>query len=304
MQTLSIKQALFYTLSAAFGAGVLLAFFLYVNERAELASERQAEVNQLSIVATIYPLGEFARAVAGEAAQVTVITSPGVEPHDFEPTAKDIVAMQEADLLLINGGEVDAWTQGTTSVNGTIIMTDVVAFYEFADGSVDPHAWLDPVLVQGIVEHIHDALVVQDPDHAETYRLNTDAFLQDLRALDREYATALATCESHDIVVAHDAFGYLGRRYNFVVYAIAGLSPEDEPSAQNLAELTDLVREKNIPVIFFEELVSAELAQVIANETGARTMLLDPIENAGGGGYIMTMQKNLNALQAALSCQR
>ncbi len=262
----------------------------------------------MRVVATFYPLADFAERIGGGHVSVRTITPAGSEPHDYEPTPRDLLAAREASVVLMNGG-LDAWMDRIVpdlKRGGVRVarMTDVIPSIE-----KDPHAWLDPVLAERMVAAIQDAFVSADPAHAEEYRANGERVVSDLRGLNDEYVKGLATCASRTVVVSHDAVGYLGARYGLRILPIAGLSPDEEPSPRRMTEIASLARAAGAHVIFFEELVSPKLAETIAREIGARTDVLDPIEGltenkkATGANYFTLMRQNLDALRSALLCQ-
>jgi zinc transport system substrate-binding protein len=277
----------------------------------------------LKITASYYPLYDFAKQVGGNKVQVTNMTPAGSEPHDFEPTAKSLAEAQQAKLFIYNGGTMEPWTdkfvQDYTGVSvraSTGIALKAGQDEEAADTAhhqqgptTDPHFWLDPVLAQQIVTNIKEGLSKADPANAATYERNAKAYNQKLAQLDADYRTGLKTCEQRTIVIAHQSAAYVAARYNLQVEAIAGLSPETEPSAGRLAELSQIVTAKNIHYIFFESLVSPRLADTIASETGAHTLVLDPIEGLtdeaqkAGKNYLSVQRDNLGNLRRALACQ-
>ena len=144
-----------------------------------------------------------------------------------------------------------------------------------------------------------------DPEHAATYRRNDARLQKDLASLDEETRTALAHCRIRTLVVSHDAFEYFGRRYGLSVDAIAGLSPDAEPSAKRLSELADLVRADGVTTVFSERLVSPRVADTLASEAGVRTAVLDPMEGLAKGSdedYLTLMRANVKALRTAGRC--
>jgi zinc transport system substrate-binding protein len=173
----------------------------------------------------------------------------------------------------------------------------------------DPHFWLDPVYAQTIVESVRAGLTQADPAHAGAYARNAAAYNVALQRLDQEFAAGLKTCQTRTIVTSHAAFGYLAKRYDLQVIPIAGVSPEDEPSAAALARISELVKAEHIKVVFFERLASPRLADTIARETGAQTAVFDPIEGLddaaqkAGDTYVTIQHSNLGALRNALSCR-
>lgn len=269
--------------------------------------------DKISIAASFYPLGEFARKVGGELVDVKVITPAGAEPHDYEPTPQDIVAVRNSKIFLYQGGGLDPWAERLESElesEGVVVVNIGSNFNLSAEnGKVDPHIWLDPVMASEEVYVIREALVEADPAHEDIYKTNADKFIKELELLDNKYRQQLSSCVQKDIIVSHGAFGYLGKRYGFNVISVLGISPEEEPSAQKIGELTKIVEEKNIGYVFFETLVSPKLAETIASETGAQTAVLDPIEGIAeedlkaGENYLSLMENNLDNLKKALQCQ-
>ncbi len=171
---------------------------------------------------------------------------------------------------------------------------------------LDPHFWLDPTLLGQAAAAFTDTMAEADPDHAADFRANNARLQADLKQLDRDFRTGLENCTTRKVVVSHDAFGYLGERYDLDVHAIAGLSPDAEPSARRLGELGDLIRDDDITTVFTERLASPKLADTLASDLGVETAVLDPIEGLtdedGDGDYLGLMRENLAALQKAGGC--
>ncbi|WP_460543805.1 metal ABC transporter substrate-binding protein [Glycomyces halotolerans] len=174
-----------------------------------------------------------------------------------------------------------------------------------AEGA-DPHIWLDPTRYSQVAEAIAEGLSEVDPGSAENYTAGAEAFTADLTELDQEFTEGLADRASDDIVTSHAAFGYLADRYGLNQVAISGLSPDQEAGSQRMAEVAEFVEANEVTTIFFETLVSSDVADAVAAETGARTATLDPIEgltaeqSEAGDDYFTIMRENLAALQAAL----
>jgi len=265
---------------------------------------------KLSVVVTFYPLAEFAKQVGGDKVEVINITSGGIEPHDYEPSSQDIIKIQKSDLFLVNGNGLDGWALDSfTDLNGSvIIMSDQASS---ADGRIsdDPHFWLDPVIAQEIVNTIGDELSEIDPANEGYYQNNVTRYILSLSELDREYSVGLSNCAKNKIVVSHKAFSYIGRRYNIEIINISGTSPEEEPSAKQLAEISELVKTEGIDYIFSESLGSPELAQTVASEVDVELLELNPIEGltekqeANNENYISIMEQNLVNLRTAMKCQ-
>jgi zinc transport system substrate-binding protein len=247
------------------------------------------------VVAAFYPLAWAVEQVAGDTVDLRNLTPPGTEPHDVELTARDVERIRSADVVLYLGaGFQPAVEDAVEGADGEAIdvLVDPV-------GS-DPHVWLDPVRFAEVVERVAAAL---DREGA------ADEPVSELRALDREFARGLNQCQRREIVTAHEAFGYLARRYRLKQVAITGLSPEAEPTPQRLEDVIDRVRETGATTVFFETLVSPRLAETVARETGADTAVLNPLEGLteeeldAGKDYLSVMRDNLAALRKALGCR-
>ncbi len=174
-------------------------------------------------------------------------------------------------------------------------------------GGVDPHFWLDPQRYAGVAEAIAEELAEADPDNAEDYRANAADFVAELEELDEEFATGLAECEQTSMVTTHAAFGYISTKHGLEQVGITGLSPEAEPSPARMAEVTEIVEDNGVDTIYSEVLLGAELADTIANETGAEVLLLDPIEGitdeSAGEDYLEVMRANLETLRSGQGCR-
>ncbi|MDC0203422.1 zinc ABC transporter substrate-binding protein [Candidatus Nitrosopelagicus sp.] len=176
--------------------------------------------------------------------------------------------------------------------------------YEF-----DPHIWLDPILVKQQVNVIRDGLIQADPENKEHYEENARIYNNKMDALDMKIGAALSSCQKDTIVPYHNAFTYLGERYDIHIMALGGVAPDAEASAAEIAEFVDFVKDNDIKVIFSEDLVDPRLAEVIADEANARVMLFSPLEalsqeEAGSNvSYIDKMEENLDSLKVALECQ-
>jgi zinc transport system substrate-binding protein len=264
---------------------------------------------RLRVVTSVYPIAEAAASVGGDAVSVENLASPGVEPHDLELAPDDLEALLTADVVLFVGeGFQPAIQDAVGEAEGLAV--DVLAGVETlrAGGAVDPHVWLDPTRFRTVVGTIARTLADRDPDHAEAYLANAERYEAELQELDDELRDGLASCERRVIVVSHDAFGYLAAAYGLEQQPIVGISPEAEPDPARLAELEGLVRTEGVTTIFTEELVSPEVAQALARETGVGTSALNPLEGLtqaqldAGEDYGSVMRRNLEALRGALGC--
>lgn len=297
------------------GVVVMLGLVLggwFLAQREQTPEGGNAE--KLSIAATFFPLADFARAVGGAQVEVTQITPDGAEVHEYEPSPQDITELLSADVVLINGGGLEPWAEKLTadiqSAGRVVVrMSDVVPFLSL-ENEQDPHAWLDPARAQTMVRAIAKAFGEKDSGHAAAYSASAEAFISKLITLDDAFSNTLRTCETKNVLVAHDAFQAWELRYNITIHAVAGISPEAEPSLERMVELVQEAKELGVTTVFFESPASTALAETIAKEIGASVGVLSTLEGrtseeiTKGEGYIAIMQKNLDALARALSCQR
>ena len=274
--------------------------------------EKAISTDKINITTSFYPLAYLAEKISGERGLVTNITPAGTEPHDFEPTPRDMAKIYQSALFIFNGGGIDSWAekfQNNVKVKPTNILTLNMSNELTNTDKSDPHFWLDPNFMSQQGDIILASLIKIDSKHTEEYTNNWKSLKNDLAELDQEYQTGLSNCQLREIVTSHDAFGYLAKRYNFSVFHILGISPEDDPSPKKIAEIANLARDKNIKYIFFETMVSSKLSQTIASEIGASTLVLDPIEglleqdSKNNEDYLSLMKKNLTNLKTAMVCQ-
>ncbi|WP_411346306.1 metal ABC transporter substrate-binding protein [Paenibacillus sp. WLX1005] len=293
--------------------------------------------NKLHIITSFYPMEEFTSKVAGDLADVETLIPAGTEPHDWEPTPQDIAKMTEADMIVYNGAGMEEWIDQVKDSLGSNGPTLVEASsglqilegteeeeheHEGDDhsaeeashseeghdhGGFDPHVWLSPKQAQAEVQNIETALAKLDPTHADQYKQNADAYIKELSQLDSDFSAGLSSAKRKDFITQHAAFAYLARDYGLTQVPISGLSPEQEPTAAQMADVVNFAKQHNVKTIFFETLVSPQIAETIANEVGAQTAVLNPLEGLtadqikSGENYITVMKENLAALEKALN---
>jgi zinc transport system substrate-binding protein len=271
---------------------------------------------RLSVTASFYPLAFAVERVGGSCVEVNNLTPPGVEPHDLELTPDGVEAIATADLVVYVGGGFqpaveDALPEADGRVLDVLDAVETVAAppEEAEEGlSVDPHVWLDPARFREVVDQIAEELRGAGAPGTCDVPAAASELGAELKSLDREFRTGLASCEDDTVVVTHAAFGYLSTAYGLRQEPIAGLEPDTEPSPARMAELTELVEREGITTIFTEELVSPEVATTIALESGVGTDVLYTIEGlteedeSAGADYLSLMRDNLDALRAALRC--
>ncbi|MEU4403739.1 metal ABC transporter substrate-binding protein [Streptosporangium sp. NPDC023963] len=272
-----------------------------------------------AVTAAMYPLQWLAGRVGGPDATVTGLTKPGVEPHDLELSPLQVAGLEKTGLVVYIKGVQPAVDEAVEqhaadrAFDAATSVTPLPAVAEEEDHGEeghdheetghDPHLWLDPARFATVATKLGERLATADPAHAQGYRDRAAATAADLTTLDRELAKGLATCSSDAIVTSHAAFGYLADRYKLHQIGISGLDPDAEPSPARLAEVTKVAKQEKVTTIFTETLVSPKVGEILAQEVGAKTAVLDPVESQpSNGDYLSAMRQNLSTLQAALGC--
>jgi len=289
----------------------LLGFIIF-----NLQKNPNNETGKIKISASFYPVYFLAQQIAGDKADVYNITPAGAEPHDYEPTAQDMAKIENSKMIVLNGGGLEAWgdnvkqnsgNKAVIVVAGEGLTTKIIV--EENNKRTDPHIWLSPVLAKEMANKILAGFIQIDTENKEYYQANAQTLISKLKNLDNEYKQGLADCKNSNIITSHSAFGYLASAYGLEQVSVTGLSPDAEPSAQQLAEVVKFARDNNVKYIFFESLVSPKISDTIANEIGAKTLVLNPIEGLTneeilqGKDYFSEMENNLANLKTALECQ-
>jgi zinc transport system substrate-binding protein len=281
-------------------------------KQADLAAQHHAG-GKLDVVAGFYPFAYLAERIGGDHVAVTNLTRPGAEPHDLELTPSQVAAVANADLAIYEKSlqpAVDSAVE-QNKPKAALDTTKVVPLEHHGDlgegdpHAADPHVWLDPVDYARIADAVAEALEKADPGHAADYQANVAALDAQLTDLDLAFKKGLASCARKDIVTSHAAFGYLAERYGLTQVPIAGLSPDDEPSAAHLGKIEDLIKTEGVTTVFFETLASPKTAQSLARDTGTKAAVLDPIEGVSDPtrhDYLSVMRDDLAALRTALGC--
>ena len=298
-------------------------------------TEDTSSEKKLNVMASFYPMYDFATKVGGDKVEVTNMVPAGTEPHDWEPAATDVKNLEEADVFIYNGAGMEHWTEdvlgaldnkelkvveasrGLTLLEGKEedeeetedSSLDSDASDESTDSEItyDPHVWLDPLNAKAEMENIKNAFVEADPDNKDYYEQNYETYAEKFDQLDKEYKDGLADTKSKDLITSHEAFGYLCQAYGLNQVGIEGLSPDSEPDASRMNEIIKFAKENNVKTIFFEELVSPKVSETIADEIGAKTAVLNPLEGltddeiSAGEDYFSVMESNLKTIEDALN---
>lgn len=303
---------------------LLIVFFIFCG--IYLLNQKDApEEKNISVVASFYPLFDLVSKIGKERVDVINLTPYGVDPHEFEPSLKDVSRLQKADLFLYNGAGLDPWAEKKEKElqeKGVVVlnMSSFFSLHEHDDHDhhehdndhhhqEDPHIWLDPLIMREITNIVLDNLINLDPLGEEYYRKNAEEIILLFEELDKKYQNNLSDCRLNKIIISHASLGYLAKRYNFEMISISGISPIEEPSAKKMADITDMVKKEKINYIFFETTVPSNLAKIIAEETGAGVLVFNPVASLAkneiekGEDYFSVMEGNLTKIKTALECK-
>lgn len=283
------------------------------------AEPATSSTGRVAVVAAFYPLEFVVSQVGGDRVSVTSLTAPGTEPHDLELTPQQVAAVSDAQLVVYLAGfqpavdeavaqeagdSLDAGA-GISRLAATATQVEEAQAEGGAAPTTDPHVWLDPTNLAHIADAVAERLAAVDPSGSTTFRANAERLGTELTALDGAWKAGTTTCRNRDLVVSHEAFGYLAQRYGFTQVGISGLSPDAEPSPAKIAEVADFVRANDVSTVYYETLVDPKVAQTVADETGATTAVLDPLEGLAEGStddYISVMEKNLQTVKDGQPC--
>lgn len=295
--------------------------------------------DQLTVMASFYPLQYITEQVGGDLVKVESLTPPGAEPHDlelspasvaslesaaavvylsgFQPAVDDAVKQAapahaldvsgEADLEASHAEEThadEAHADETHAEETHAGETHAEEGHDDEHGGRDLHFWLDPERLGHAAEAVAATLGEVDPANAETYKANAETLGANLETLDQDFSEGLKTCKSRTVVVSHEAYGYLTEKYELKQVGISGLEPDAEPSPARLAEIGHVVEDEGVTTIFTETLVNPKVAETLAKDLNVKTAVLDPLEGLADGSqdYEKVMRANLEALRTALSC--
>jgi zinc transport system substrate-binding protein len=283
-------------------------------------SDTDSGNGSLNVVAAFYPLAWMAEQVVGNRAEIETLTKPGAEPHDLELTPQAVASIGEADLVVYLAtfqpavDDAVAREAGDSAYDVTddaqldLTYTPIEGGREDTGeaGTIDPHFWLDPLRLADVGDAFAERMSDIAPADKQAFVENAAALRAQLEQLDTDIAEELSRCEQRDLVTSHTAFGYLAARYDMRQVGITGLVPEEEPSPRELASVSDFVRSNGVRTIYYETLVSPAVAEAVAQETGATTAVLDPLEglteDSAGGNYLEVMRANAQTLKQGQGC--
>jgi zinc transport system substrate-binding protein len=294
--------------------------------------EKTPQIKKLQVVTSLYPLYDFSRNIGQGRADVSLLLSPGLEAHSFEPKPGDMVRLHQANVFVYTNSAMEPWVQDVLkgvqnrdlkiieSGRGIAMISDHdrhghgnEAGRRHDDGQdhggPDPHIWLNFSNAAKMVDHILAGFIEKDPLNRAFYQGNADAYKAKLNDLDRQFKEGLSGCRKNVIVHGgHSAFDYLAQRYGLKYVAVSGFSPDAEPTPAGMIRISKTLKANDLNHLFYEELLSPRIAESIARETGASLLMLHGAHNISkeeferGVSFLDLMQRNLQNLKRGLVC--
>jgi zinc transport system substrate-binding protein len=304
---------------------IFLFFLLFLSFllSCQPAKESSREDQKLRVIATIFPIYDFARNIGGDKTKVTMLLPPATDAHHYELKPEDIVKLSKTEIFLFTNFEMEQWAYkiinaaaentnilAVESGNGALLLPLDEEEKENHVSKFDPHIWLDFDNAQKMVDNIATAFIKKDQRHGDYYLKNAHDYKLKLIALDKKYRKELTKCSIRVVLHAgHRAFGYLAQKYNLKYIAAYNISADAEPSPQKILTLIRQVKAMKIPYIYYEGLIVPNLAQMIVRETGAGLLKLNNGHNITsedikkGKSFISLMEENLINLKKGMQCR-
>ena len=304
---------------------IILLFSTIIFFVSNINKQEEAE-QKIKVVATLFPQYDFVRQIGGNKVEVSLLLTPGTETHTYEPTPQDIINVNNSDLFIYTGKNMEPWSDTIASgidsntiildasKNITLIKQEHVESeenhkeHEHHEHAYDPHIWLNPQNAIGMVKNITEELCNIDPQNSEYYKSNSQKYIEELNHLDLEIEKFIKSTNKNKIAFGGTfAYSYFIERYNLdYISAYDSCGEDTEPSVSNVKKVIDYIKKNNIHVIFYQELSAGKIADTISKETGTQKLIFHTVHNASqeelnnGETYISLMRKNLENLKVAL----
>jgi zinc transport system substrate-binding protein len=314
MLEIFMKKLLFIA-SLIFLIALVAWLFLKVPEK------QQNNLKKIRVVTTLFPLYDFAKNIGQDKVEVSLLLPPGIEAHSFEPKPSDVKKINEADIFIFTGKFMEPWAEdlikGAGNKNLQVInASEGISMLQGkrhneieSENYLDPHIWLDFNNDKIIIASILKGLIEKDSVNIDYYQKRALEYENKISQLDIKYRIALKECKTKEVVYGgHYAFGYLANHHNLTYLAAQGISPDSEPTAKDLVQLIEQIKNNDIKYIFYEELTTPEIAETLINETGARMLLLNAAHNItkadfeNNVSFLDIMEENLVNLKIGLQC--
>lgn len=264
-----------------------------------------AEKNdRLQVYTSFYAMYDFAHQICGDKADIYILCPTSQEPHDYEPTPKDIANLSSADVFVYNGMGMEHWADSIvdTLKESEVLCVNTTDNVPNKTNNLDPHVWLNPHNAYKQLTDIYEAVISVDPQNADYYKENLDNCKAKIDTIINDYTVACDSFKSKDIVVSHEAYGNLCDAFSLNQIPINGLDNSHDPSPSQMAKVEAYIKDNSITHIFKEPLGTSSIVEAIANDTDTQILVLDPFEgNLENKDYFTVMYENLEALKTALS---
>lgn len=294
---------------------------------------------KVNVVTSFYPLYDFVQKIGGEHVNVVNLVPNGVEPHDWSPKPRDMSNIAKADVFIYNGAGFEGWVDDfldSLKKDSSLLVVEAIHDVDLIEtdeheeegleeedheeeghekdvredehnhGDVDPHAWISPLQAKVMAGTIREHLIEADPTHKNEYETNYNLLADRLQQLHDQLTQIVSKAPKKEIVVSHEAFGYIARDYGITQVGVMGLSPDSEPTVQRMNEITKFAQKHEIKYILFEELISPKMAETLAKTLDIETLVLNPIEGLteeqekANEDYFTIMGYNLTTIEKAL----
>lgn len=315
---------------------VFLTVVLILIPLASCARKIGFEEGKLKVVTTVYPVYDFTTKIAGDKADVKLLVKPGNDPHSWELSTDDMVLLEEADLLVANGANMEPWLDtcldalDNKDIEVCIASSklDLITFGDTTDDAfedfenddhhdhdeldhdghdhsangIDPHTWLSLDNAMAEIDEITEALIKIDSANSDYYKANADSYKSEIMSLKLESEAFRSKLENKTIVVSHEAFGYMCIDFDMMQLPIEGISSDSEPDARTVSIIIDFIRANDVKVIYYDSIINPSAAEVISDETGCELIMLHSFgsvtakEYNDGLSYVDAMRDNLDAL--------
>lgn len=269
-----------------------------------------------SVVLSTFALYDIASHIAKDSFELSMVLPFGSDAHSYELSPKKMAHIQDADLFVYSGASLEPWISKFSS-SDAIDMSKYVKLISLDEKhhhkhdehkeAVDPHYWLDLENMQKMAGVLTKQFIELLPSKKEFFLANKKEYIENLKNMDERYKKELSTCKKHTIIVNHNAFSYLGKRYGFSIASISGLSNDSMPSPKDIKHVLNLIKDKYINVVFFESFASDKIIKSIAKDSGIKFNTLQPLGNITkyeqGMSYSQIMDKNIEKIKNALECK-
>lgn len=263
-----------------------------------------SENDKIQVYTSFYAMYDFANQIGGDKTEVHILCPTGQEPHDFEPTARDIADISSADVFVYNGMGMEHWVNTVVDTLGDsdVICVNTTENIPTKTDDNDPHVWLNPDNAYIQMLNIYNALIAVDPENTEYYSSNLNSCKEKIDTLINDYTSAVNGFKSNDIVVSHQAYGNLCAAFGLNQIPINGITNTDDPSPAQMAATERYIKDNGITHIFKEPLGTSSVVETIANDTKTQILVLDPFEGSTENkDYFTVMYENLDAIKIALN---